>query len=506
MNVTTSGLGSLTNTTDVVTSSNGGSGNTASAVLITGVDVNGFVYADTNANNVKDSGENGTTLTLYAKLISGGIIQQTVAVNPSSGAYNFTAVPAGSFTIIVDDNNNTADVTATPPSGWIATEVPSLSRNIVVAGTSIVNQNFGLNNTRTVTGRVFKDSGTVGGTSAGVANDGILNGGELGISNVGVRLTDCANTIIATAITDGGGNFSLIIPSNVAGGSTLCVIETNLAAYLSTGASVGSSGGTYNRSTDTISFTAVPGVSVTGLQFGDVPVNTLSTDGSQSGSAGSSVNYAHTFVSGSAGSVVFSSSAVSNPSIAGWNDVIYRDTDCNGTLDAGEPVVSGGLTVAANDQICLVIKQFIPANAQAGASNIVTLSATFTYSNASPALATVTLTRTDTTLVGAAAGSGLTLIKTVDRANALPGSTLIYTITYTNNGSGPITNVVINDNTPAFTTLLSAACAANPPNITNCAVTSAPAIGTTGPLVWTLTGPLMPSASSSVTFSVKVNP
>ena len=502
VNVISGSVGSLTNTTGAVTSANAGSGNTANAVLLTGVDLSGFVYADTNTNSVKDSGEVGTALTLYAKLISGGVVQQVVLVNPATGNYSFSAVIAGTYTVIIDDNNNPADVTPTAPSGWAGTEAPTLSRTLNVAASFISNQNFGLSNARSVSGRVFKDNGISGGT----ANDGTLNGSELGLSNVIVRLTDCASTVLASSTTDGGGNFSMVIPNNVAVGTVVCLVETNLASYISTGAFLGSSSGSYNRSSDTLTFTVAAGVSITGIQFGDVPVNTLSTDGSQSSPAGSSVNYAHTFVAGSAGSVVFSTSAVANPALTGWNEVVYRDTDCSGTLDAGEPIISASLNVVAGDQICLVVKQFVPASAQAGASNIVTISAAFTYLNANPALSIAPLTRTDTTLVGAATGSGLSLIKVVDRANALPGSTLVYTITYTNNGSGPITNVVINDNTPAFTTFLSAACGANPPNIATCTLTSSPALGTTGPLVWTLTGPLLPSASSTVTFSVKVNP
>ena len=502
VNIVTTAAGNILNTTGTVTSTNAGNGTTASAGITTGVDVSGFVYADTNANNTKDLAEAGTAQTLFAKLVLGGTVQQVVTVNPSTGAYLFNAVVAGTYTIIIDDNANPADTTATGPSGWTGTEAPTLSRTVNVAASFIINQNFGLSNGARIAGRVFKDNG-IGG---GLANDGNINGAEQGLAGVTVRLTDCASTVLANTATDGAGNFNLTIPATVVSGSTLCVVQTNLAAYLSTGASVGNSGGTYNRASDTLSFTFNSGVSISGLQFGDVPVNTLSTDGTQAGAPGGGVFYTHLFTAQTAGSVTFNSSALASPNLTGWNEIIYRDTDCSGTLDGGEPVVSAAVSVQANDQICLIVKQFISASAPIGAINSVSINANFSYVGAVPALPITILTRTDTTTVGALGGTGLTLTKTVDRANALPGMTLVYTISFQNNSAGPITSVIINDNTPAFTSFLSASCGANPPSITACALSTSPAVGGTGAIVWTLTGPLQANAGSTVTFSVKVNP
>jgi uncharacterized repeat protein (TIGR01451 family) len=246
-------------------------------------------------------------------------------------------------------------------------------------------------------------------------------------------------------------------------------------------------------------------VSVSGLQFGDVPVNTFSTDGTKNAMPGTTVTYAHTFVAGSAGTVSFSTAGVSNPATAGWSEVLYKDINCDGILDPTDTQITAPISVAAGDTVCLIVKEFVPAGAAIGTSNQVTVAANFTYTNAAPAL-TALVTRSDTTTVGTATSAGLTLIKSVDKAAALPGQTLVYTISYRNDSSGPLNTLVINDNTPAFTTFLSAACGANPPIISGCAVTTIPAIGGTGAIVFTLTGTLMPGANSTVTFSVKVAP
>ncbi len=505
VNVAASSAASIANVTSVVTSSSAGNGTTASSTLIVGVGISGFVYADGNANASKDGVEAGTGLTLYAKLLSGGVVQQSVAINPASGAYSFAAFANGSYTVILDDNNTAADTIPNVPAPWFGTENPAYSKAVTLSGSNLVNQNFGLNNGTSISGRVFRDNGALTGT----ANDGLFNGTEIGLAGVTVRLTDCASATLATATTDGSGLYSLPIPPATLNGANLCVVETNPGGFLSTGSSPGSTAGAaagaYNRNNDTVSFVHAIGTSHSNINFGDVAVNTFSTDGIQTVLPGSGHFFAHTFVAQSAGQVSFSSSALATPTFAGWSEVIYRDSNCSGGIDAGEPVLSAPLAVLAGDTVCVLLKQFAPAAAPFGAQNQVTITASFTYTNATPSLSAIYL-HTDTTTVGTPTSAGLTLTKSVDRPTAWPGDTIIYTITYRNDSTGTLTNLVINDSTPAFTIFVTAACAANPANITGCSVTTQPAVNGTGALVWTLSGGLLSGASSSVSFSVKVVP
>jgi len=92
----------------------------------------------------------------------------------------------------------------------------------------------------------------------------------------------------------------------------------------------------------------------------------------------------------------------------------------------------------------------------------------------------------------------LKLVKTVDNTSAMPGSILTYTVTYTNQGTQPLKNLVVNDAVPAFTTFVSAAAGALPNNLTACIQTTpaggpvacgtAQAAGGKGPLSWTFAG------------------
>ena len=221
-------------------------------------------------------------------------------------------------------------------------------------------------------------------------------------------------------------------------------------------------------------FANVVGARHSGVNFADVPDNAFTTDGVQSALPGATLWYPHGFTAGSGGSVAFASAATANPALAGWSEVLYRDSNCNGVLDGSEGAGAIGAAIAVNagETVCVLLKEFVPAGAPGGAQNLVTVTANFTYSNASPALAS-NQAHTDTTTVGAAGSAGLSLQKSVDKATALPGEVLTYTVVYTNTSNAPLSSIVINDSTPAFTNFLSAACGPNPPNVGACSVSSA---------------------------------
>jgi uncharacterized repeat protein (TIGR01451 family) len=120
--------------------------------------------------------------------------------------------------------------------------------------------------------------------------------------------------------------------------------------------------------------------------------------------------------------------------------------------------------------------------------------------------------------VGAAAGAGLVLAKSVRNVTlgsgpgtantARPNDVLEYTVTYTNtSSSGTLSAIVVTDATPAFTTFESASCGAPlPGNITSCTVTSQPAVGGAGSVVWALGGTLLSGGSGNVVYQVRVAP
>lgn len=377
--------------------------------------------------------------------------------------------------------NNTATVSASTPD-------PNTADNTATAPVTVLD---GI-----VRGRVFADNGL----GTGTPNDGLQNGSEVGIGNVLVRLTNCAGTEYAVTQTNGTGDYQLIVPAALATGATLCVEEQNLSGYRNTGGSAGTTGGAYNITTDRTQFTYTDGVTYTGVNFADVAQTMLYTDGNQQTQPGTTVTYAHQFFAGTDGVVSFGISASASPNTFLWSQVLYRDSDCDAILDAGEPVVSGNYTVAANATICLIVKQFVPSNATQGAFNVVTVSSSFIYDTLAPTVTEV-LTRTDTTTVGVGGTNTLSLHKAVNKATAKPGETITYTITYSNNGTDNLSNIVINDSVPAFTHGAVASCVMPlPANLTLCVPTiNSPQI------LWNMTGTLAPSQQGQVQFSVTLD-
>jgi uncharacterized repeat protein (TIGR01451 family) len=380
----------------------------------------------------------------------------------------------------------------------------------------------------TITGTVFKDTGTLG----GIANNGIQDGGETGLSGVTVTLTNCSGTVYDTATTGGTGAYSLSAAS--APNGAVCVEQRNLSGYTSIGANT--TVGTISTA-DKISFTKAANTSYNGLNFGDVPPNQFTTDGAKTGVPGTTVIYPHTFNAGTTGSVTFSlPGATASPVLPGWQETLFRDLDCDGVLEltAGDSALTAAVNVVASGEVCIIVQQFIPNGAPEGASNLSPVRATFEYTGATAVTPTIPFAvadgiynRQDVTTVNAAAvllqkevrnetTPTTPVWKTSNRAKT--GDILEYRITYTNNSPKPISGLVIKDGTPAFTTFVSALCETDedavPSTLGTCRLNkSGLSSGGTGALIWnfvpklpTVTNPqLLPGGKGSVTFKVVVD-
>lgn len=475
--------------------------------------VTGTVYRDANHNGSQDGAESGPAVAgFFVKIAtsSGGTCaasaSQAVAVTPATGAYTLPELQQGTYCLILDNNNTLTDVTPNLPAGWIGTQNASgvLQLTVPAGSPPPPPQMFGVYNGSRLTGTVFADTGL----GSGVPNNGVKDGTEAGYAGLAVTARSGA-TVIESAVTTGDGGFTLWIPATVTG--TVTVVPTPPSGALPTSGSAGTTGGSYVR--PNLSYVPAAGQSYAGVGFGLAPPATFAPDGAQTAQPGTVVFYAHTFQAGSGGQVAFALSGASNPASPTWNMVLYRDTNCSGNLDAAEPLLGTALTVTAGQPVCVVVKQFVPAGITYGAQNTVTVTATFTYTNANPALS-ATLVVTDVTTAGEA--SALSLRKTVSNitrggpaatsVNATPGEVLQYTLTAQNNGGSAVSTLVINDSTPAFTTHVSAACPSPlPSGIGACAISTQPAVGGTGALRWTFTGTLPSGGVLVVTYQVRLS-
>ncbi len=458
--------------------------------------VSGCVYADPNHNARQDSGEAGTGATLYAKLINPAtptVASVVATVDPATGNYSFPTLNPATYTVVISTSNATSAIAPLAPAGWIGTQAPTLSRSVTVAAADLTGQSFGLFHGSSLAGAVFKDNGSGG----GVANNGVRDGGETALGGVTVNVTDPSGaTVWDSQKTDATGAYLAWIPSTAAGVLKVWQAADPTMAFVSGNA--GTTAGAYALAGAATSFTYAAGSTYTGVNFGDVPINRLDTDGQQSVAAGTTAIYAHAFRAGSAGQLGLAVAPVAAAPV-GWSATVYVDANCNGQLDAGDTPLAGTASVVADQVLCVLVKVFVPQTAASDTRVTYTLTASFAYANSA---LTGQAQRQDLTIVGTA--DGLLLVKSVDKSVAASGSTITYTIAYTNLGASAVNALKIRDATPAWTLLSAASCGALPAGITACNVTAQPAVGAAGSVEWTLTGALPSGGSGTVVFSVTV--
>ncbi len=458
-------------------------GNDSATVTVqTGWRVSGSVFSDDNHDGVQNGSEAGTGQNLWVKLVPstapGGPATHVALIDTLSGDASVAGVLTGTYDVLVDTNNDPSDITPDLPAGWIGTTFsPLYLSGVVVNGSGSV-VNAGLYHGSRIDGIVFRDDGVGGGT----ANDGIANGGEVALAGRTVALTDGGGTVLESTVTDGSGAFGLWLPASAAEAR---LVQTNDGDDISTTASVGNTGGSYDRITDTLAFTHTPGSLYSGIAFGDVQPGVFSADDAITTMPGTTLYYPAVFMAGTAGSLTFSPSSSQS-----WNYTVYLDADGSGTFTAGDTAVAGPVFLNGGESAAFLLGVSVPAGASAGTVDIATWQADFTFSG----LAVQTQHQVvDTTTV--AEGLSITKEQSVNGgpfsdagASAVPGDTITYRISYSNPSAVTLYNLVIQDPIPAWTAYVGA--------------TGSPSVSS-GIVTWSV-GTLAPGDSGTVELTVEL--
>lgn len=473
-----------------------------SRVVPTGVSITGFVYTDENHNMNKDASETGiqgVTMVLY------NVAENNCksVLTDATGKYEFTNVLNGDYDLIEAFGQSVPAPDVCTPADADPVDHVSTTPNLrsVTVNNLPAFQDFGDFEGAKISGTVFNDNGILSGT----ANNGNQDGGEEGISTQVIGAYTSGNVLIEQTTTGADGSYDLYVPASVGPtGTTIKIRETNGIEKISTGGNSGTTSGIYDINTDETTFIIATATMYTGVDFGDVEISRLLTDGQQNSVPGGTALFQHTFEANTAGDVIFTTSTVNNPTAPSWPVILYEDLNCNGLIDSGEGVLTPttAVTVTTDQNVCLLLKVTVPLGLSTGSSSTTIVTATFDFVNSSPLIQEV-LQRNDIVNVSTES-AGLVIVKSVDKAQALPGEILTYTIDYENLSADPITQVEITDVIPSYTTYNTSSCGTLPTGITNCAIT-APAVGATGTIVWTFTGALNPGATGIVSFTVKID-
>lgn len=464
-----------------------------------------------NVTNASTSSDSVTTATAGTAVTSNVIhhvetISNSLVINELSTT-GFTLSSASCI-----DNNASISGNTTNPIGSLSNSTLTIDPTYLKPGANFVCSFTNSLKQITVSGRVFNDnSGTTSVNSN--AYNGVQDAGETGIAGSKVQLKDSAGAVIAEVVTDATGDYTFnVSPEKLTPAFT--IVATNAAGYTSVSGTSGS-GGSYDLSADSISLNKTSNFNYPNNNFGDAKLALVITPNNQQTTiAGGVVDYPHKISSlavitmNSINSIAAQSPA--NSADQPWQSIIYLDSNCNGKVDVGETVLAGTRTLNPVQSICVVHRVNVPINASAGAQQVVSLQANGTATSGNISVTSNTVT--DTTLVGSA---GLDMKKGVRVVSSCPstfsdtnafvtanqarnGNFLEYEITYRNNSTKNLVDVMVKDSVPTGMVFQSQTCNTTPTGIT-CTPTQSG-----NSLRWSMAGKLPPATSGTVRYCVSI--
>ena len=260
---------------------------------------------------------------------------------------------------------------------------------------------------------------------------------------------------------------------------------------------------------------------------------TLTPPGTGQIQPGGTINYPHILANGGNSSCGggFTFNIVNSQAAAGWSYVLYLDNGTTvGSIDAGDTILGGGIASAvitpspalaalpAGGSARLLVKVQAPSGASSGEVNALTITATDPVGTCGT---TAPIDDTTTVLAGQIRLDKFQALSTwngtsCDTAGAYsklamtqkPGDCVWYRVIATNEGDANVTNVVINDATPTFTTFAGGGACTNSVGVTGTATISGAGstVGSTGAVRCSTWTTVPPSATTQLEFAVRINP
>lgn len=369
-----------------------------------------------------------------------------------------------------------------------------------------------------IDGLIFNDNGS----GNAVAHNGTMEGTEKPLENIQVSLFDTtANQLLETTNTDASGNFSFF--TNTMPGNNYQIRAILSTHWVPVSHQKGNTMATESSaSTSTLSFQAqAASTAYSNIRFGLVQRPELIADQIATTQPAASVLLAHTLKITSPGSVAFDltdAQAVSN--LDGWQVDLFHDQDCNQQLANTEPQINSAISIDPdiNSELCVILQVHAPSQLAQTLTLAVPLIATINLQDSAGTGHAVSITTnvidtleivliSDGQLVLNKQVSNITRNRPMTSANqATPGEILRYQINFEAAGTGDLTEVFINDSTPAYTSLSQPVIC--PTGLTNCIViipaSSINNTGYSGQIRWKIADTLPAGSNGVVSYDVTV--
>lgn len=442
------------------------------------------------------SGQSGSS----TLLISAGVLQ------PDEEIKLVFSVDVGYASSLADDTyRNQAVVNAQSDLGITVEDLSGTGLDLAADDDNPTT--ISLDFTVEISGVVFMDTSTNEQTS----HDGVQQALEAGVAGRAVRILDVATSIeIATAISTADGSWTALLDPIYAGQPVEIVVIPSSATQFISESPLSTSA---NIADGRVSIVAQADSSANNVLVGLVARPSLVADQTANVSPGETVEFYHRYLATTHGNIEFFIETINSTPTNSWSETVFHDLNCNQVIDGTDYVINASMPVGLDETVCVVLKVDVPTTSVSGESQQLVIKSTMhptdyvstghgvVFYNANTDLSTVVLDSAGNLVLNKSV-SNITLGGLpVTQNSALPGHVLEYTIAYANTGNGQISDLVINDEAPAFTSIepSSAQCPQTPTPLTCLPVATGNQIN------WSFQGALSAGASGQVSYRITVD-